>query len=58
MSVVMPSYNHGRLIPEALVAIARQTPAPFEVVVVDGRGLRRRLRAIRTQSRRRHWHVR
>jgi glycosyltransferase involved in cell wall biosynthesis len=35
MSVVMPSYNHGRLIPEALAAISRQTMAPFEVVVVD-----------------------
>jgi glycosyltransferase involved in cell wall biosynthesis len=35
MSVVIPSYNHGRLIPEALAAISRQTMAPFEVVVVD-----------------------
>jgi glycosyltransferase involved in cell wall biosynthesis len=33
--VVMPSYNHGRLIPEALAAISGQTTAPFEVVVVD-----------------------
>jgi glycosyltransferase involved in cell wall biosynthesis len=35
MSVVIPSYNHGRLLPEALAAISRQTMAPFEVVVVD-----------------------
>jgi glycosyltransferase involved in cell wall biosynthesis len=35
MSVVIPSYNHGHLIPEALAAISRQTMAPFEVVVVD-----------------------
>jgi GT2 family glycosyltransferase len=41
MSVAIPSYNHGRLIPEALAAISRQTMAPFEVAVV--------------QSRRRHW---
>jgi len=35
MSVVMPNYNHGQLIPEALQAIAQQTMPPFEVVVVD-----------------------
>jgi glycosyltransferase involved in cell wall biosynthesis len=35
MSAVIPSYSHGRLIPEALAAISRQTMAPFEVVVVD-----------------------
>lgn len=35
MSVVIPNYNHGRLIPEALAAISRQTTAPFEVVVIE-----------------------
>jgi glycosyltransferase involved in cell wall biosynthesis len=35
MSVVMPNYNHGHLIEQALVAISRQTMPPFEVVVVD-----------------------
>ena len=35
MSVVMPNYNHGYLIEQALVAISRQTMLPFEVVVVD-----------------------
>ena len=35
MSVVMPNYNHGHLIEQALVAISRQTMLPFEVVVVD-----------------------
>jgi glycosyltransferase involved in cell wall biosynthesis len=35
LSVVMPNYNHGHLLPEALVAISRQTVLPFEVVVVD-----------------------
>jgi hypothetical protein len=35
MSVVMPNFNHGHLIEQALAAIARQTMLPFEVVVVD-----------------------
>jgi glycosyltransferase involved in cell wall biosynthesis len=35
MSVVMPNYNHGRLLPEALQAIARQSVLPFEMIVVD-----------------------
>jgi glycosyltransferase involved in cell wall biosynthesis len=35
MSVVIPNYNHGHLIEEALVAISRQTMPPSEVVVVD-----------------------
>ena len=33
--MVIPSYNHGHLIAEALAAICRQTTPPFEVVVVD-----------------------
>jgi glycosyltransferase involved in cell wall biosynthesis len=35
MSIVVPNYNHGHLIGEALAAIAKQTMLPFEVVVVD-----------------------
>ena len=35
MSVVIPNYNHGHLIEDALVAISRQTMPPSEVVVVD-----------------------
>jgi glycosyltransferase involved in cell wall biosynthesis len=35
MSIVVPNYNHGHLIGEALGAIAEQTAAPFEVIVVD-----------------------
>jgi glycosyltransferase involved in cell wall biosynthesis len=35
MSVVMPHFNHGRLIEQAIRAIAEQTMPPFEVVVVD-----------------------
>ena len=35
MSVVIPNYNHGHLIGEALAAISQQTMPPFEVVVVD-----------------------
>ena len=35
MSVVIPNYNHGHLIEEALLAISGQTMPPAEVVVVD-----------------------
>ena len=35
MSVVIPNYNHGHLIAEALAAIRGQTMLPAEVVVVD-----------------------
>jgi glycosyltransferase involved in cell wall biosynthesis len=35
MSVVIPNYNHGHLITDALAAISRQTVPPFEVVVID-----------------------
>jgi glycosyltransferase involved in cell wall biosynthesis len=35
LSIVVPNYNHGHLIGEALGAIARQSAAPFEVIVVD-----------------------
>jgi hypothetical protein len=35
MSLVIPNYNHGHLIGEALGAISRQTMAPFEVLVID-----------------------
>jgi glycosyltransferase involved in cell wall biosynthesis len=35
MSVVIPNYNHGHLIEDALAAISRQTMPPSEVVVVD-----------------------
>lgn len=35
MSLVIPNYNHGHLIAEALAAIGGQTMLPGEVVVVD-----------------------
>jgi GT2 family glycosyltransferase len=35
MSIVVPNYNHGHLIGEALGAMAGQTAAPLEVIVVD-----------------------
>jgi glycosyltransferase involved in cell wall biosynthesis len=35
MSVVIPNYNHGHLIADALGQISRQTMLPSEVVVVD-----------------------
>jgi glycosyltransferase involved in cell wall biosynthesis len=35
LSIVVPNYNHGHLIGEALGAMAGQTAAPFEIIVVD-----------------------
>jgi glycosyltransferase involved in cell wall biosynthesis len=35
LSIVVPNYNHGYLIGEALGAMAEQTAAPFEIIVVD-----------------------
>ncbi len=35
LSVVMPNYNHGRYIGEALGAIVEQTYVPMEIIIVD-----------------------
>jgi len=35
LSIVVPNYNHGHLIGEALGAMAGQTAPPFEIIVVD-----------------------
>jgi glycosyltransferase involved in cell wall biosynthesis len=35
LSVIMPNYNHGRYVAEALEAILRQTYRPMELVVLD-----------------------
>jgi glycosyltransferase involved in cell wall biosynthesis len=35
VSVVLPNYNHARFIGTALGALAAQTQAPFEIVVID-----------------------
>lgn len=35
LSVVIPNYNHGALIGEAIRAFAQQQPAPDEIIVVD-----------------------
>jgi glycosyltransferase involved in cell wall biosynthesis len=35
LSIVMPNYNHGHIVEEALAAISQQTMPPLEVVVVD-----------------------
>jgi len=35
LSVVLPNFNHGRLLPRALRALLRQTPAAKEIIVVD-----------------------
>jgi glycosyltransferase involved in cell wall biosynthesis len=35
VSVIIPCYNTARYLPEALTSACRQTPAPWEVIVVD-----------------------
>ncbi len=35
LSVVLPNYNHARLIPRAIEALYAQVPPPGEVIVVD-----------------------
>lgn len=35
VSVILPNYNHARWLPRALLALARQNPAPSEIIVVD-----------------------
>jgi hypothetical protein len=35
LSAVVPNYNHGRLIGEAIAALAAQAPPPDEIIVVD-----------------------
>ena len=35
ISVVIPTYNYGRLIPEALRSVVDQTLQPVEVIVVE-----------------------
>ena len=35
VSVILPNYNHARWLPRALTALARQNPAPAEIIIVD-----------------------
>lgn len=35
LSVILPNYNHGKLVARALHALATQTPAAREIIVVD-----------------------
>jgi glycosyltransferase involved in cell wall biosynthesis len=35
VSVVIPCYNHGRYLPEAVESVARQTFAAWEMIIVD-----------------------
>jgi glycosyltransferase involved in cell wall biosynthesis len=35
VSVILPNYNHARWLSRALNALARQAPAPAEIIVVD-----------------------
>ncbi|MGY3605910.1 MULTISPECIES: glycosyltransferase family 2 protein [unclassified Bradyrhizobium] len=35
LSAVVPNFNHGAVIGEAIAALAKQTPCPDEIIVVD-----------------------
>jgi len=35
LSVVVPSFNHARLLPRAVHAIATQNPTPDEIIIID-----------------------
>ena len=35
VSVIMPVYNHGRYVAEALLSIVRQDWRPLEIIVID-----------------------
>ena len=35
ISVVIPNFNHGALLPRAVGAILRQNPAPEEIIIID-----------------------
>src|ERR1700722_182029 len=35
LSVLLPNFNHGALLPRALLALLNQTPAAKEIIVVD-----------------------
>jgi hypothetical protein len=37
LSVIMPNYNHGRFIPEALQAVLDQSRLPSEIIFIDDR---------------------
>jgi glycosyltransferase involved in cell wall biosynthesis len=35
LSVILPNYNHAKLVPRAIAALVEQVPPPDEVIVVD-----------------------
>jgi len=35
LSVIIPNYNHGKLLPSAINAIMEQSVQPFEVIIID-----------------------
>jgi glycosyltransferase involved in cell wall biosynthesis len=35
ISAILPNYNHARYLPEAVWGLARQVPAPLEIIVID-----------------------
>ena len=55
LSVVMPNFNHGRFLAEAITAIAAQTVPPFEVVVVDDGSTDDSIARLQDMARERPW---
>src|SRR5262245_37122105 len=35
LSVVLPNYNHGHLLPRAVRALLAQEPPPHEIIIID-----------------------
>lgn len=50
ISVIVPSYNHGRFVIDAVKSVLRQTVAPAEVIVVDDASLDDSLERLRSLS--------
>jgi glycosyltransferase involved in cell wall biosynthesis len=55
LSVVVPNFNHGRYIAEAISGIAAQTVPPFEVVVVDDGSTDDSIARLQGMARERPW---
>lgn len=47
LSVVMPNYNYGRFVGEAIASVARQSHAPIDLIVVDDASTDNSVEAIR-----------